>query len=396
MLVSLLSRIFIKDRENIKDTNVREAYGILCGILGLFLNLVISAAKFITGFISGSVALTADAVNNLTDAIGAGTTLAGFKLSNKKADRGHPFGHGRIEYLAGLAVSFFTLLAGAELLRASVTAIMSPGGNRTEKAALAVIAISIAVKCYMAAYNAAIAKKISSPALNAAAKDSLADAVSTSLVLLSFLFSHFFPSSAFPFDGVAGILIAIFILYNGVSSAKETINPLLGIPANAEFAKNIEQIVLSHEPVSGMHDLVIHDYGPGRVMISLHAEVPGKSNIFDMHKIIDDIENDIMIQTGCAATIHMDPVDLDNDEFIKTKEILKNVLTSLNPELKFHDLHIVPDKTNTNLIFDVIRPGNIKNTEIEDSALRREINTLIKKELGDNYRCLIRIESAFV
>lgn len=396
MLVSLLAKIFIKDRDNIKNNSVREAYGILCGAVGLFFNLSISAGKFVAGFISNSVALTADAVNNLTDAIAATVTLAGFKLSNKKADSGHPFGHGRIEYLAGLAVSFFTLLAGAELLRASILETMSPGRNTPENTALIVIVISIAVKCYMAIYNRATAKKISSAALSAAAKDSLADAVSTSMVLLSFLFTYFFPTSTFPFDGIAGIFIALFILYNGFSSAKETINPLLGIPADSEFAKKIEQIVLSHKPISGMHDLIIHDYGPGRVMISLHAEVPGKSNIFEMHKIIDDVENDIMIQTGCAATIHMDPVDLDNAEFIRTKEILAKVLPSINPELSFHDLHIVPDKTNTNLIFDVTRPEGMKNTEVDDSDLRREIDTLVKKELGDTYRCLIRIENSFV
>lgn len=395
MLISLLAAVFIKDRDNIKKNSVREAYGILCGVAGFFLNMIISIGKFAAGCAAHSVALTADAVNNLTDAAGSAVTLVGFKLSGKKADAGHPFGHGRIEYIAGLVVSFFTLLAGAELLRVSFAATLAPHRSQPETAAVVVTLVSIAVKCYMAFYNNRTARKIASPALHAVAKDSVADAASTSLVLLAFGFSRFFPETDFPFDGAAGIVIAGFIIYNGIRSARDTINPLIGMPADAQFAREIERLVRSDEAVSGMHDLVVHDYGPGRVMISLHAEVPGEKSLFELHRIIDKIESNILIHTGCAATIHMDPVDLKNTEYIKAKDTLDEILRSIHTGLRFHDLQIIPEKRGTNLLFDVIKPPPSKQWNISDSELRGRIDAKVKEKLGGRYRCLIRMEEAF-
>ena len=375
---------------------LRKRYGMLCSAAGIAVNLLISAAKFFAGWISRSVAVTADAVNNLTDAGGAIVSLAGFKLADKKADAGHPFGHGRLEYIAGIGVSFFTLLTGAELLRTSAGKTIHPEKPEAGVAAAAIILFSIGVKCLMAVITKSAGKKIASPALEATARDSLADALSSTAVLLSLIFARLFPHAGFPFDGAAGILIALFILYNGFASLKETVNPLLGRPADPEFVKNIESIVLQHKPISGIHDLVIHDYGPGRVMLSLHAEVPEKSTLSAIHKVIDTAENDIMIRTGCAAVIHMDPIDLENQEFIRVRGTLSGILADMHSGLQFHDLQMVPEKNHINLVFDLVRTdGENRNGQPDDSGLRKNIDSAVKKKLGERFRCVIRIEAPF-
>ncbi len=373
----------------------RQAYGIFCSAAITACNVLLSALKFFAGYISGSLAITADAVNNLTDALSSVVSIIGFRIAGKKADADHPFGHGRVEYIAGLAVSFLILLAGAELLRASIEKALFPTHAKAGPLAIAIIALSIALKCILGLYTKSVGKIIASSALEAEAQDSFADALSSMVVLASLAFAHFFPNSAFPFDGATGILVACLILHGGASSLKKTVNPLIGSPANPELAKKIKAIVLAHKPISGIHDLVVHDYGPTRTMITLHAEVPGKSSIFEMHKVIDEAENDIMIQTGCQAVIHMDPVDLENPDFIRAKQAVSEILKEINPTFAFHDLQLVPEKHSISLAFDVVAPSMARQKDMDEAALRKAIDEKAKARLGKNFRCLVRIEESF-
>lgn len=271
-MIGLLARLFIKDYNDVKNPDVRGRYGVLCGIAGICFNFLLFSGKFIAGIFSKSVAVIADAFNNLSDAAASIVTIVGFKISGKKPDADHPFGHGRMEYIAGLVVSFLILVVGFELLMSSIDSIRNPEPLDTSVFTVVMLVAAILVKFYMFFYNRRIGKKILSSAMEATAKDSLNDTVSTAVVLAAVIIELFFPNSKFPFDGVAGIFVAVFIFYNGIESIKDTVNPLLGVPADREFVKQVEEEVMKFKPICGIHDLIVHDYGPGRVMISLHAE----------------------------------------------------------------------------------------------------------------------------
>lgn len=390
-MIKLLARLFIKNPGDTGNPEVREKYGILCGGFGIFLNMLLFAFKLTAGLVAKSVAVTADAFNNLSDAGSSIITILGFRLSSKKPDSMHPFGHGRLEYVSGLIVSFLIILAGVELLKSSADAVIHPAPVETGLLPVIVLVAAILVKFYMYMYNHGIAKKISSAAMEATARDSLSDTISTFVVLASMLVSHFVNTSL-PLDGIAGIVVAVFIVISGISAAKDTIDPLLGQPPSPEFVRQIEEETMKHSPIHGIHDLIVHDYGPGRVMISLHAEVPGDVNIFELHDVIDNTECDIAKRFGCHVTIHMDPIDLKNDDVLKFRELVAAEASSIDPGITVHDLRIVPGPTHTNVIFDAVKPHSCLLT---DEELCAEISKRMKN-VRPECCCVINIDQPFV
>lgn len=289
-MVTLLAKLFIKKTDDIKNPSVRQAYGILCGAVGIFLNLCLFAGKFAAGSVSNSIAITADAFNNLSDAGSSIITLIGFKMAGQKPDPHHPFGHGRIEYISGLLVSVIILLMGAELLKSSFAKILQPEMPDFSPAAIMILPASILVKCYMFLYNRQLSKKLDSAAMAATAADSLSDTVATSAVLAATLIGHY---ANIAIDGWCGMLVGLFICYAGYTAARDTISPLLGQAPDPEFVNQINDIVMSHEEILGIHDLIVHNYGPGRILISLHAEVPADGNFLALHDKIDIIEHEL-------------------------------------------------------------------------------------------------------
>lgn len=391
-MIKLLSRIFIKNNGEYENPKVRGAYGILCGAVGIFLNILLFAGKFIAGTISKSVAVTADAFNNLADAGSSIITMFGFKLAGQKPDPEHPFGHGRFEYISGLLVSIAIILMGIELLKSSVDKIIHPEMTEFSYLTVGILAASILVKLYMSFYNKNIGKKIDSAALKATGTDSLSDTISTVVVLISVIVSHYFKIAI---DGYCGLAVAAFVLYSGIKSAKETITPLLGIPPDPEFVKQVEETVLKYEGVTGIHDMIVHDYGPGRLMVSLHAEMATDENsdIFKMHDIIDNIEKDIKENLNCEITIHLDPVAANDERTNRLKEEVTTILNGLDKVLTLHDFRIVPGETHTNLIFDIVIPFKYRMSD-------NEISEYMKKaihEMDDGqYFAVINIDHAYV
>lgn len=390
-MFKLLAAIFIKNRNDLKNPKVRESYGILSGIVGICFNFLLFATKLLAGFFSKSVSVVADAFNNLSDAAASVVTIVGFRLSGKNPDDDHPFGHGRMEYISGLIVSFLILIVGFELLKSSIQAIFNPVELDSSKFTIVTLCVSIAIKFYMFLYNKKIAKKIDSATMDATAKDSLNDCVSTFAVLLVILIVKFFPQIKFPLDGIAGILVALFIIKGGIDSVKETVDPLLGKKADSEFVSEIEKVVMAHSMVHGIHDLVVHDYGPGRTMVSLHVEVPGNLDIFSIHDEIDCIEVELSKKFNCNATIHMDPVDLNNEKIAEIKDYLLQVAKEIHPELSVHDVRMVPGKTHTNIIFDAVKPHGCKLTPLE---LQKVLSKKIK-EYDKNYNAVIHVDMPF-
>lgn len=388
-MIKLLARIFIKNPTAYSDEKVRSQYGILCGAFGIFLNALLFALKFIFGSLAASVAMVADAFNNLSDAASSVVQILGFKLSTKKPDPDHPFGHGRIEYISGLVVSFLILYMGTVLLKDSVLSIIHPEAMKISLLSIGVMGLSVFVKLYMYLYNHLTAKKINSVAMEVVAKDSLNDVISTSVVIAALIGSAF---TSLPLDGIGGVVVAIFIIKTGIESARDTIRPLLGTAPSYEFVKEIEEEVMKHKPIIGMHDLIVHDYGPGRLMISLHAEVPGNMNIFSLHDVIDVAETSIARRFNCHVVIHMDPVDTENKRLSQLKEILSQEIPKINPELQYHDVRIVPGDTHTNLIFDVVKPFSCFLT---DEQLKMAIHNAVNARCNDVY-CAITIDRPFV
>ena len=388
-MVTLLAKCFIPDHNNMKAPGVRHSYGMLCGIVGILLNILLFAGKFLAGFFSHSIAITADAFNNLSDAGSSFITLAGFKLASQKPDPDHPYGHGRIEYLSGLFVSLLILLMAVELLKTSVNKIITPQDTLINPLVITILIVSILVKLYMSYYNQIIGKKIDSAALLATATDSRSDSLSTLLVLVSSLISLF---TGIQIDGWCGLLVGIFILYSGFSAAKDTISPLLGQAPDKEFVAEIERIVTSHDLILGIHDMMVHDYGPGRVVVSLHAEVPSDGDILEMHDLIDHIEQDLATMCHCEAVIHMDPIAVNDPEVASLKLQIDHIITSIDPELKFHDFRIVKGPTHTNLIFDVLVPYRFS---IADNDLIGLIDTKVK-ELNPAYFIVVKIDHTYI
>lgn len=388
IMITLLKKLFIKNYEDTDSPTVRRTYGMLCSLIGIVLNVLLFAGKYFAGVLSGSIAIMADAFNNLSDAGSSLITLIGFKFSGLKADSEHPFGHGRIEYLSGLGVAVMILLMGLELAKSSFEKIIHPGTVDSSMIAVIILLISIGVKLYMAFYNQSIGKKINSSAMNATAVDSLSDSIATTIVLISILVLRL---TDINIDGYSGLLVAFFILYAGFNAAKDTISPLLGQPADPELVKKIHDIVLAHDEIIGIHDLVVHDYGPGRLMISLHGEVSGDGNIFELHDAIDQIESELNEQLYCEAVIHMDPIEVNNALITETRTLLIQKIKQLNSEITIHDFRMVTGPTHTNLIFDAVIPFDFDMT---DDEARRKIEELVRDEF-ENYIAVVKIDKQY-
>ena len=385
-MITILSNIFIKGKE---DSAKRKAYGTLCSIVGILLNVCLFAGKYFAGVISGSVAITADAFNNLSDAGSSFITLVGFLFAGKKPDPDHPFGHGRFEYISGFVVSMAILLMGLELLKSSVGKIVHPQPVDTSILAMGILVVSILVKMYMAFYNHSIGKKIDSAAMKATATDSLSDTIATTVVLIAMLVMRF---AGINIDGICGVFVALFILYAGYSAAKDTLDPLLGLAPDKDFVKQIEDIVLAHEEVKGIHDMMVHDYGPGRRLVSLHAEVPGDHDIFEIHDVIDRIERELNEKLSCEAVIHMDPIETNNEEVAKMKRIMEEKVKAIHAEMTIHDFRMVSGPTHTNLIFDAVMPYGMKMTKAE---VRQKIEDIVENMEG-NYFAVVQIDQSYV
>ncbi len=387
-MITLLSKIFIKNREDTSSPEVRQRYGILSGAVGIFFNLLLFAGKFLAGSVSRSIAITADAFNNLSDAASSVITLIGFKLAGQKPDPDHPYGHGRIEYLSGLAVAAAILIMAFELLKSSVEKLLHPEETAFHPLVVLCLLLSILVKGYMYLYNRSISRKIHSEAMLATAKDSLSDMVATSAVLLTTLLSHY---AHIELDGWCGILVGIFIFTTGLSAAKDTINPLLGEAPDPEFVKRIGEIVYSYEDILGFHDLMVHNYGPGRVIISLHAEVPADGDILALHDTIDNIERQLKKELHCEAVIHMDPICIHDPEVNAMKEKVCGFLRDIDPVLTLHDFRTVKGPTHTNIIFDVVKPYRFS---LSDEELKQLLTEKIQA-MGENFYPIIQIDEKY-
>ncbi len=387
-MVSLLAKLYINS-DNYKDAKVREKYGVLCGIVGIFFNVLLFVGKFLIGTISGAISITADAFNNLSDAGSSFITLIGFKLAGQKPDPDHPFGHGRIEYISGLFVSVLILLMAYELIKSSVVKIIHPELPEFSVYVVIVLIASILVKIYMAIYNTSVGKKIDSAAMSATAKDSLSDSIATSVVLLAAVVGYVWK---LPIDGYCGLLVGIMILMAGISAMKDTVNPLLGQAPDPELVDEIEKIVMCDPRILGMHDMVVHDYGPGRLMISLHAEVPYKEDILELHDLIDQIEFNLRGMLNCEPVIHMDPIVDDDEEINEAKEEVRKIIDAMEGDVKFHDFRMVKGPTHSNLIFDIVVPHGY---ELSDEQIRTQVSSEVSK-FNEKYFCVIQIDKAYV
>ena len=384
-----LVRLFIKDCDNVTDPAVRERYGILSGAVGIALNLLLSAGKLFAGLMTGSISITADAFNNLSDAGSSVVTLVGFKLAGQKADDGHPFGHGRMEYLAGLLVSLMILLVGVELGRSSIGKILRPEEVDFSLVSTGILAASILVKLWMGQFNRGLGRKIGSAAMAATAADSISDAVATAAVLAGTLVNRF---AHVNIDGWVGLAVAVFILRSGWGAAKDTINPLLGESPDPELVKQLRELVLSHPQVVGMHDLIIHDYGPGRRLCSFHAEVPQDADILDAHDAIDHIEREIKEKFGIETTVHMDPIATADEKVNQLRRQVADLARVVEPEMTIHDFRVVRGPTHTNVIFDAVVPHKCRLTDEEVlQRLRRAVSAL-----DPAYQAVIQIDRAYV
>ena len=386
-MITCLAKFWI--RESDSEEKKRRVYGTLGAVVGIFLNICLFAGKYLAGFLSGSIAIMADAFNNLSDAGSSFISLIGFVFSGKKPDLDHPFGHGRIEYLAGLGVSFLILLMGVELAKNSVQKILHPVSVQISTLSIAVLSASILVKLYMAYYNHAIGKKIRSATMAATATDSLSDAAATTVVLLAMLF---LAVTGINIDGYCGILVAVFILAAGIGAAKETVSPLLGQAPDPEFVKEIKELVMQHKEVLGIHDMAVHDYGPGRVMVSLHAEVSGDGNIYELHDLIDRIERELKEKLHCETVIHMDPIDVGNVKTVEMKEEMVKLVKAIDERLTIHDFRMVTGTTHHNMIFDVVIPADFKLSQ-------EELKDIIQKKVWEkwpDYYVVIDIDTAYV
>ena len=386
-MITCLAKFWI--RESDSEEKKRRVYGTLGAVVGIFLNICLFTGKYLAGFLSGSIAIMADAFNNLSDAGSSFISLIGFVFSGKKPDLDHPFGHGRIEYLAGLGVSFLILLMGVELAKNSVQKILHPVSVQISTLSIAVLSASILVKLYMAYYNHAIGKKIRSATMAATATDSLSDAAATTVVLLAMLFLSV---TGINIDGYCGILVAVFILAAGIGAAKETVSPLLGQAPDPEFVKEIKELVMQHEEVLGIHDMAVHDYGPGRVMVSLHAEVSGDGNIYELHDLIDRIERELKEKLHCETVIHMDPIDVGNEKTVEMKEEMVKLVKAIDERLTIHDFRMVTGTTHHNMIFDVVIPADFKLSQ-------EELKDIIQKKVWGkwpDYYVVIDVDTAYV
>ncbi len=385
--MNALIRLFIKDADNTDAPAVRYAYGKLAGIAGIISNLLLFLFKIIAGTLSASVAIIADAFNNLSDAGSSVVTLVSFRLSGMPADEEHPFGHGGMEYLSAMAVAVLIVIAGFELAGSALDKILHPTAAHTDLVTIIILLAAIGVKLWLAIFNHRIGKHIHSDALLAAGVDSRNDVLCTSLVLISAIVSYF---TDWMIDGYVGLAIALFVMWSGFAIIRDTLSPLLGQKPDEALVANIQDTVLSYEGVVGIHDLIVHDYGPGRIIASLHAEVPASQDILVSHDIIDCIENELMHRFNIVSCIHMDPVDTNDPETVRLKALTQDILVHIDERLTMHDFRVVTGHTHTNILFDVIVPYDYS---ARDTLVQRIDSAL--KEHDERLNAVVKIENAY-
>lgn len=380
---------FIKNPEQVNDMEVRKQYGQLAGGIGIACNLLLFLFKMLAGVLTGAVSIMADAFNNLSDAGSSVVTTIGFHMAGKPADPEHPFGHGRIEYLSGLFVAAAILLMGYEMLRSSIDKVLHPEELEFKMLSVVILLAAILVKCWLAYFNFKLGKKLSSEAMRATATDSLSDCIATSAVLAGMIIFKIF---RWNLDGYIGIIVSGLVLFAGVSAMRETMKPLLGTTPDPELVEEIQREVLNAELVIGIHDMIVHDYGPGRRMVSLHAEVPYKADILEAHDVIDNIENKLRREFQYEVTIHMDPVITDDEELKDAKDMVTKVMKETNEAWKLHDFRIVRGSTHTNVIFDLVVPADemVREKEIE-ADMQKRIH-----EADEKYYAVIQVEQSYI
>lgn len=389
-MTSFLIRLFIRRREDVQDACVRLSYGNLAGITGIVCNVLLCAIKFFTGLFTGSISITADAVNNLSDASSGVITLLGFKLAGKPADPEHPYGHARMEYLAGLVVSFVILLIGVQLAGESVQKILHPAAATFGIVPAVMLVFSILVKLWMAGFYRSIGKKIDSTTLLAASADSRNDVISTGAVLLALLISAW---TDLDLDGWMGMAVALFILYSGIGLIKDTLDPLLGRAPSEELTRRVEEKILSYEGILGTHDLMVHDYGPGQCFASVHVEMSAEMNVMRSHDIIDTIERDFHEQDHIHLIIHYDPIETGSEAVGTMRQWVTERVHAVSPLLSIHDFRMVKGELHTNLIFDVAAPSSYEST---DAEIKQQIQRSVQENAnGETYYCVITVDRSY-
>lgn len=391
-MTGLLVRLFIKNRDDINDSAVRSSYGTLGGTVGIICNLFLCALKLTVGFLTASISIVADGLNNLSDMGSSVITMIGFKMAGKPADSDHPFGHGRMEYMSAFIVAILILLVGGELFKSSVSALVNGDAiPEYSAAALIILAVSILVKLWMCLFNRRLGKKINSEALLATAQDSLNDMITTAVILVSVGVSMLV-SLPFNLDAVMGILVALFIIYSGLSSAKDTLDSILGAPPDKQLIKDIENTIMSFREFVGIHDLIVHNYGPGKQFASVHVEVPQDSDIVKCHEQIDLCEKLIQEKLNVSLVIHMDPIDCNNESVAAVRRSITEAVKSIDSSMSLHDFRMTPaGKKRTNLIFDVVVPSSVHLSH-------EEINRIIAEQarrINPTYCCVITFDNDF-
>ena len=382
-MVNFLIKTFIKNSENTENPKIRQKYGTLSSIVGIICNVLLFLIKYAMGTLSHSISIVSDAFNNLSDCAGCLVTLLGYKMASKPADKNHPFGHGRMEYLTSLIIAALIIFVGIELLKNSVEEIINPVEIRFSFAVLISLVFSIAVKLWMAVFNAELGKKINSSVLTATAKDSKSDVIATSATLIALICSLF---TALPVDGVMGLLVSVFILKSGYDIVKDTVDELLGKPADPEIINHIKEYVLKNDKIIGIHDLIIHSYGPGNIIGSCHVEVKSNESFTEVHDIVDSIEREIHNNLNILMTIHMDPIEVNDMLTNKCKKLVNNIIHSIDSSLDLHDFRIVSGESHTNLIFDLVVPFECKYSNEE---LKQKIDMQLSKENINYYTVIV-------
>ena len=385
----LLVRLFIKDYNNTKNEAVREKYGLLSGAVGIVVNVLLTCAKFFIGTITNSIAITGDALNNLSDAGSCIVTLAGFKMANMKPDKEHPFGHGRLEYIAALIVGFFVELMGFELIKSSIEKIRDPQPVIFSIPAVIVLVLSIGGKLWLALFNRHLGKKINSPALTAVVADSIGDITATSFTLVALILSKF---TTLPLDGFFGIAVALFIMYSGYGILKETIGIILGTPPSKELVDELIVFIMSHEGVMGIHDLMIHSYGENHMFASVHIEILASEDILKAHDVIDLIEKQVLERFGIQLVAHLDPLIVDDKRINDLREMTEEIVKEMDKSFKIHDFRVVEGPTHTNLIFVMVIPFDCKKSEKE---LKETLSEKVSA-VNSNYFVVATIEGSYI
>lgn len=388
-MTDFLVNKFIKDSTNIESTEVRTRYGMLASVVGIFCNVLLFSVKLMIGLILSSLAVTADAFNNLSDAASSIISFIGVKMAGKPADAEHPFGHGRIEYIAALIVSFLVIEVGFTFFKSSISKILHPEEISFDLVPFVILILSILVKLWMAFFNNKLGKRIDSKVMLATAADSLGDVITTSATVLSIIICHF---TSINVDAIAGLIVSAIVIWSGISIAKDTLEPLIGERVPAELYQKITDIVESYDGIVGTHDLIVHNYGPNRSMATIHAEVPNDINIEVSHEIIDKIERDVKKDLNILLVIHMDPVEMRDEEVLSLREKTSRIVHALDPKLNFHDFRVLKENEQRNLIFDLVIPDSY--SEKDANRVMHQLVSLLH-EMDENVECIITLDRSF-